>query len=59
MLVLQKQKRELMEKAFGTMRIQTAEERRSVALRDIATLLGINLRQEQNADNPPVVVNPP
>ena len=49
MLVLQDQKRELMEKAFGGMRLQTPEERRTFALRDIATLLGINLRQEQNA----------
>ena len=40
-----------MEKAFGSMRIQTAEERRAVALRDIATLLGINLRQEQNVND--------
>ena len=46
MLVLQQQKRELMQKAFG-MRTQTPEERRATALRDIATLLGINLRQEQ------------
>lgn len=42
MLILQKQKRELMEKAFG-IRQQSPEERRTTALRDIATLLNINI----------------
>eukprot|EP00111_Clytia_hemisphaerica_P020134 TCONS_00059342-protein len=57
MLVLQQQKRELMEKAFGV-RTQTPEERRSHALRDIATLLGINLRQEQRrAEAQPYIVS--
>lgn len=42
MLILQKQKRQLMEKAFG-MQQQCPEERRATALRDIATLLNINL----------------
>lgn len=57
MLVLQQQKRELMEKAFG-MRTLTPEERRATALRDIATLLGINVRQEaQTANNEAHIVS--
>ena len=42
MLILQKQKRELMEKAFG-MRQQSPEERRAATVRDIATLLNIDI----------------
>lgn len=41
MLILQKQKRELMAKAFG-MAQKNPEERRAAALRDIATLLGLD-----------------
>lgn len=51
MLILQKQKRELMEKAFG-IRQQSPEERRAAALRDIATLLNINIPRIA-AQNPP------
>lgn len=51
MLILQKQKRELMEKAFG-IRQQNPEERRAAALRDIATLLNIDIPRAVNPNRP-------
>ena len=56
MLILQKQKRELMQRAFG-MAVKSPEERRAAALRDIGTLLGINFGGNVNPRNPPR--NPP
>ena len=52
MLILQKQKRELMQRAFG-MAVKSPEERRAAALRDIGTLLGINFGGNVNPRDPP------
>lgn len=52
MLILQKQKRELMQQAFG-MAVKSPEERRAAALRDIGTLLGINFGGNVNPRDPP------
>ena len=59
MLILQKQKRELMQRAFG-MAVKSPEERRAAALRDIGTLLGINFGGNVNPRDPPrdAAVNP-
>lgn len=52
MLILQKQKRELMQRAFG-MAVKSPEERRAAALRDIGTLLGITFGGNVNPKDPP------
>lgn len=52
MLILQKQKRELMQRAFG-MAVKSPEERRAAALRDIGTLLGITFGGNVNPRDPP------
>lgn len=52
MLILQKQKRELMQQAFG-MAVKSPEERRAAALRDIGTLLGITFGGNVNPRDPP------
>jgi len=51
MLILQKQKRQLMERAFGITQA-SPEERRAATLRDIGTLLGIDFRAGRNPPPP-------
>ena len=52
MLILQKQKRELMQRVFSVA-VKSPEERRAAALRDIGTLLGINFGGNVNSRDPP------